>query len=88
MSKSLATTKLSSKGQVVIPEITRNEMGLKAGDQFIVLWQNDYVMLKIISQPSEKEIDAVHKRLRRKAKALGRTTKDIRRIIEKVRSHS
>ena len=33
----LATTKMSSRGQVVIPEAVRNEMGLKAGDEFVVL---------------------------------------------------
>ena len=32
----LATTRLSSKGQVVIPEDVRQRLGLKAGDQFIL----------------------------------------------------
>ena len=31
-----ATTKLSSKGQVVIPEEVRNDLGLKEGDQIVV----------------------------------------------------
>ena len=32
-----ATTKLSSKGQVVIPEDVRNDLGLNEGDQFVVI---------------------------------------------------
>ena len=33
----LATTKMSSKGQVVIPEEIRKRLGLKAGSQFVVV---------------------------------------------------
>ena len=67
----LATTKMSSRGQVVIPEAVPNEMGLKAGDEFVVLAQNDVVMLKGIKRPSMKEFDALIKKARRQAKAAG-----------------
>jgi AbrB family looped-hinge helix DNA binding protein len=40
MSK-LATTKMSSKGQVVIPEDVRSRLGLEAGEQFIVVGDKD-----------------------------------------------
>ncbi len=43
-----ATTKLSSKGQVVIPEEVRNDLGLNEGDQFVVIGQGDAVILKVI----------------------------------------
>ena len=33
----LATTKMSSKGQVVIPEDVRKRLNLKAGTQFVVV---------------------------------------------------
>ena len=46
-----ATTKLSSKGQVVIPEEVRNDLGLKEGDQFIVIGHRDAVILKTIAPP-------------------------------------
>ena len=38
---SAATTTLSSKGQVVIPEEIRIRLGLKAGAQFVVLGDRD-----------------------------------------------
>jgi AbrB family looped-hinge helix DNA binding protein len=48
----LATTKLSVRGQVVIPETIRRQLKLKAGNQFIVIAEKDVVILKIITKPS------------------------------------
>ena len=39
----LATTKLSSKGQVVIPESIRLSLNLHSGDQFVVIADKDDV---------------------------------------------
>ena len=81
----LATTKMSSRGQVVIPEAVRKEMGLKAGDEFVVLAKNDAVMLKGIKRPSMKEFDALIKQARRQAKAAGLTRTDVAKAIAAVR---
>ena len=53
----LATTKMSSKGQVVIPEGIRKRMGLKAGAQFVVVGDKDVVILKAISPPAMEDFD-------------------------------
>ena len=45
MADALATTRLSSKGQVVIPEVARRQMGLTTGARFVVMWHGDVVML-------------------------------------------
>lgn len=42
----VATTKLSTKGQVVIPESIRKKLHLKTGTQFVVVAENDLVILK------------------------------------------
>ena len=84
----LATTKMSSRGQVVIPEAVRNEMGLKAGDEFVVLAQNDVVMLKGIKRPSMKEFDALIKKARRQAKTAGLTRADVAKAVATVRGRS
>ena len=47
-----ATTKMSSKGQVVIPEEVRDRLGLKPGVQFVVLGERDFVILKVLAAPS------------------------------------
>ena len=44
----VATTKLSSKGQVVIPEDVRKALGLEVGAQFVVMGDGDLVILKRI----------------------------------------
>ena len=86
--QALSTTKMSSRGQVVIPETIRNEMGLKAGAQFVVISQGDVVMLKVLSAPSVEEFAALHKRLRGKAQAAGRSQKDTVKVLEDVRRRS
>jgi AbrB family looped-hinge helix DNA binding protein len=80
----LATTKMSSRGQVVIPEAVRNEMGLKPGDEFVVLTQNDVVMLKGIKRPSMREFDALIRKARRQARAAGLTHADVAKAVASV----
>ena len=55
----VATTKLSSKGQIVIPENIRKKLKLEVGAQFVVLGDKDVVILKKISPPSIDEFDAL-----------------------------
>ena len=41
--RALATTRMSSKGQIVIPEEIRKSLGLNEGNQFIVLGEKDKI---------------------------------------------
>ena len=81
----LATTKMSSKGQVVIPEDIRKRLKLKAGSQFVVIGENDVVILKAISPPSMKEFDTLIAEARQKGKEAGLKQSDITTAIAKVR---
>ena len=83
----LATTKMSSKGQVVIPEDIRKRLGFKAGSQFVVVGENDVVILKAISSPSMKEFDALITEARKQARQAGMKRSDIAVAIAKVRSN-
>ncbi len=82
----LGTTKMSSKGQVVIPEDIRKRLKLKAGSQFVVVGKDDVVILKAISPPSMEEFDALIAETRRQAKQTGLKQSDIAAAIVKVRS--
>ena len=73
----LATTKMSSKGQVVIPDEVRKRLKLKAGAQFVVVGDNDVVILKAISPPSMDEFEDLIADARRKAKSVGLKKADI-----------
>jgi len=84
--ETLATTRMSSKGQVVIPEDIRNQLGLEAGVQFLVVGENDVVILKTISPPAMSEFDSIIRRARSQAKANGMKPADIAKTVAKVRS--
>ncbi len=81
----LATTKMSSKGQIVIPEDIRKRLGLKPGAQFVVVGQNDVVILKTITPPSMNEFDQLISEARKQAKKAGMKKTDIAAAIQKVR---
>ncbi len=83
----LATTKMSSKGQVVIPEDIRKRLGLEAGSQFVVVAGKDAVILKTISPPSMDEFDGLILEARRQARKAGMKQSDIKEAIAKVRGH-
>lgn len=84
----LATTKMSSKGQVVIPEDIRKRLGLKAGSQFVVVGEKDVVILKAISAPSKNEFDDLITEARQRAQKAGMKKSDIRTAIKKVRERN
>jgi AbrB family looped-hinge helix DNA binding protein len=80
-----ATTKMSSKGQVVIPDEVRKRLKLKAGVQFVVVGDNDVVILKAISPPSMDEFEDLIADARRKAKSVGLKKADIEDAIAEAR---
>jgi AbrB family looped-hinge helix DNA binding protein len=81
----IATTKMSSRGQVVIPESVRNDLGLKTGDQFVVVAESGVVILQGVQKPSMSEFDALVRKARRQAKAAGLRRADIAKAVATVR---
>lgn len=81
----IATTKMSSKGQVVIPEDIRKRLRLEAGSQFIVVAGKDAVILKTISPPSMTEFDELIKKAKQQARKAGIKQADINKAIDAVR---
>ena len=80
-----ATTKLSSKGQVVIPEEIRDRLGLEPGTQFVVLGDRDVVILKVIQTPDMAEFDDLVGRARKAARRAGLNKRDVEDAIRAVR---
>lgn len=83
---SLATTKLSSKGQVVIPEEIRQRLGLKEGTQFVVVGDRDVVILKAIAPPAMEEFGDLVRRARGAARRAGMKAADVKRAVARVRA--
>lgn len=83
--KSTSITRLSSKGQVVIPEEIRKRLRLKVGMQFAVIGEDDVVVLKAIEEPSMRDFDRLIKTARQQAKQSGMKQSDIAKAIQRVR---
>ena len=81
----IATAKMSSKGQVVIPEEIRKRLKLRKGSQFVVVSEKDVVILKAISPPSMDEFDALIADARKKAKEVGMKRSDIEAAVANAR---
>ena len=81
-----STTKLSSRGQVVIPEEIRNRLGLEPGDQFVVVGEGNVVILKTVEPPNAKKLKALMNKVQAAAKAAGVTPEDVERAIREVRA--
>jgi AbrB family looped-hinge helix DNA binding protein len=76
---------MSSKGQVVIPEAIRKRLKLKAGSQFVVIGEQDVVILKAISPPSMEDFEQLVTEARKRARDAGLRPSDVTRAIRKVR---
>lgn len=76
-----STTKMSSKGQVVIPEEIRDKLGLTPGTQFVVVGDRDVVILKTLSAPSMGEFDSLIGEARRQAKIAKMKRSDIQKAV-------
>jgi AbrB family looped-hinge helix DNA binding protein len=81
------TTRMSSIGQIVIPEEIRKRLGLKAGDKFLVVGDKDVVILKSISTPSIDEFDDLIAKARKQAEKAGLKRSDITEAIVKSRGN-
>lgn len=83
--ETLATTRMSSKGQVVIPESIRKRLDLKEGAQFLVVGDADVVILKVVTPPDMKEFDVLIKQARKQAREAGLKQTDITSAVARAR---
>ena len=84
--ETLATTRMSSKGQVVIPEDVRGRLRLEPGVRFVVIGEGDVVILKTITPPSMDGFDNLVRRARQQARTSGMKRSDIVKALAKARS--
>lgn len=80
------TTRMSTKGQVVIPENIRDSLGLTNGTQFVVIAHGDTVLLKKIGRPSKEDIRRLFAESHRFAKNRGFTKASLSRAIRESRA--
>lgn len=79
-------TKLSQKGQVVIPNTVRRELGLKEGMKFLVMGVGDTIVLRRLELSQEKiRLKTLLQESRKKAQKSGFTGREIEELIQKTR---
>lgn len=78
-------TKLSSKGQIVIPQDIRISMNLRGGTPFAVMKHDNTILLKKVEMPKISSWQEVAKPFRESAKKSGFTREDLDELIEEVR---
>lgn len=78
-----STTRVSSKGQVVIPVNVRRAAGLKEGEKLLALAIDDTVILKKIA---DKTFEETVKPIWEKVRQLGLTEEDVDALIEEAKA--
>ena len=81
--------KMSSKGQIVIPQDIRAEIHASEGTIFAVISERDSIVLKKVATPSKEdlisELQNIAKEGKKRLEAKGVKEADISSIVEKSR---
>ncbi len=85
------TIKMSSKGQVVIPQNIREEIEADEGTVFAVVSSRDTIVLKKIATPSKealiKELRKIAEEGAKRAKKLGIKESDVPDMVHRIRKN-
>ena len=81
----LEITSMISRGQIVIPLDIRKHLNLKEGEKFIVLGEDDTVLLKKIAMPSFENFDKFMQKTHQFAKDNGITRLDVEEAIKRAK---
>jgi AbrB family looped-hinge helix DNA binding protein len=82
----LELTRLSQKGQVVIPTQVRRKMGLKVGTKFLVVGLEDIIVLRKLQLSEEKlKLKKLLAEARSSVKTHGLSEKEIEKLVRAVR---
>ncbi len=87
MTEELEVTTMSEKGQVVIPQSIRKELGIKPKTKFLVYGRGDTVIMKKLELPDlKKEWDDIFKLMDKKELKI--SDKEIQKEIAEARKSS
>lgn len=81
----IEVTSISSRGQVVIPQVIREQLNIHEGEKFVVIGQDDTIVLKKLEMPSFKGFDRLLKKTREFAKSKKIKPEDIEEAVKRTR---
>lgn len=82
----IEVTKLSSKGQIVLPQEIRRRLRLVVGAKFVVIGEGDVVILKKLEVPDREQLKDLLKESRAYARKAGLKRSDIPKAIKQIRT--
>ncbi len=77
---------MSSRGQIVLPISISRELGLGEGSQFLVVTDNENILLKPVKEPSLDEFYSLIEQAQKTAAQLGLTEEEIYAEIKAMSS--
>lgn len=78
-------TRLGERGQIVIPQLFRDNLKLKKGEKFMVVEQKGTIMLRRLEPPTRDEFEELLDKTHELAKKHGVTQRDVEKAIRIVR---
>lgn len=81
----VALTKMSTKGQVVIPKAVRELLLIEEGDVFAVFGANNIIILQRVRLPTQSDLERILAIGSEHAKEKGITREDVEKAIEEYR---
>ncbi len=81
-------TRMSSKGQVVVPKIIRENLNLKAGELFMIFADKDTLILKKVKRPAETDLEKMFAKSQKLAQEKGLKKEDVENTIKRVRDEA
>ena len=83
--ENIEITSVSSRGQIVIPQRLRDRMKIHAGEKFVVIGEDNTIVLRKLEMPSFNGIDKLLKKTRDFAKERGIKESDAEEAIKQTR---
>jgi antitoxin PrlF len=87
--ENIEITSMSSRGQIVIPQGLRERLKLNEGEKFIVIGQDNTIVLKKVEMPSKekllKELSEIAKKAAERAEKLGVREEDVPNLVHNLR---
>ncbi len=83
--KSPFTTRMSSRGQVVIPGPVRKALGIEAGTPFLVIARKDTVVLQRLREPPWQFFDAMVKQAEEQGRQHDAAMQGLTKFLKKMK---
>jgi AbrB family looped-hinge helix DNA binding protein len=86
--ENIEVTSVSSRGQVVIPQNLRDKLKIQEGEKFIVIGENNTIILRKLEMPSFKGFDTLLAKTREFAKKNELKETDVEQAVKKAQVKS